>query len=238
MNDKYLPAAVWTYPDVLGLFFGGLAGSVFLIVIATALNGAELSSVPQLIAAATGQAAAIVGILAYMSKTRGTASWDLDFGLRFKASDLLGILYGFGLQIAVLLLVQVPLAWLLSIEDPPEQDVSLIAGEASSLVAKVAVFIVLVILAPLTEELVYRGVLLSRLRRGFSKHAAVAISALVFSGIHLVDPSAAFVVPGLFVIGLVLGYQALHTDRIGLAITTHAGVNLLAAIAILADLDV
>jgi membrane protease YdiL (CAAX protease family) len=71
-----------------------------------------------------------------------------------------------------------------------------------------------------------------------SANSAIAISAAVFAGIHLIDPNALFVVPGLFVIGLVLGYQALKTGRIGLAVMTHAGVNLLAAVALLADLDV
>jgi membrane protease YdiL (CAAX protease family) len=66
----------------------------------------------------------------------------------------------------------------------------------------------------------------------------VIVSASVFAGIHLIDPDAIYVVPGLFVIGLVLGYQALHTGRLGLSIMTHAGVNLLAAIALLLDLEV
>jgi membrane protease YdiL (CAAX protease family) len=33
----------------------------------------------------------------------------------------------------------------------------------------------------------------------------------------------------------VLGIQALRTDRIGLAITTHAGVNLLAVVGLFLD---
>jgi membrane protease YdiL (CAAX protease family) len=61
---------------------------------------------------------------------------------------------------------------------------------------------------------------------------------VVFAGIHLIDPDAAFVAVGLFVIGLVLGWQALRTSRLGLSIMTHAGVNLLAAIALLLDMDV
>jgi membrane protease YdiL (CAAX protease family) len=94
---------------------------------------------------------------------------------------------------------------------------------------------VLVVVAPLSEELLFRGVLLSRLSRGLSPTNAVVVSAALFAGIHLIDPDAAFVVPGLFVIGLVLGYQALRTGRIGLSIMTHAGVNLLAAIALVFD---
>ena len=239
MKDRYLPAAVWTFPDVIALFFAGLVGSVVTITVGQFVNGGDpLTGVPLLAVSSVGQAGTQLGMLAYMSRTRGTASWDLDFGLRFQSSDWLGLIYGMLLQIAVILFVQLPIAELLNLEDPPTQDVAEIAGDAASWISRIAIVVVVVVLAPLTEELLYRGVLLSRLRRGLSRHVAVAISAAVFAGIHLVDPDTAFIVPGLFVIGLVLGYQALHTGRIGLAITTHAGVNLLAAVAILAGVNV
>ncbi|MDJ0954193.1 MAG: type II CAAX endopeptidase family protein [Acidimicrobiia bacterium] len=239
MNNSYLPGAVWTYTDFFAVFVGGLLGSVFALTIGVALNGGnELEGVTLLAVSSAGQAITQVAMLGYMSRTRGTSSWDIDFGFRFQPSDWLGLLYGIGLQIAVIVLIQLPLFWLLNIEDPPVQDVAEIAGEASSPVARIVVFLVVVVVAPVTEELVYRGVLLSRLRRGLSPHVAVAVAAFVFSGIHLLDPDTIFIVPGLFVIGLVLGYQALHTGRIGLAITTHAGVNFLAAVALLAGLDV
>lgn len=239
MNEPYLPSAVWTYPDAIALFFGGLLGSVFALSIAiTANGGEELSSVIVLGVSSVGSAAVTFGILGYLSRRRGTGSWDLDFGLRFEPRDALGLIYGMVLQLAVVVAVQLPLIELLNLEDPPEQDVAQIAGEASSLGTRALVVLVVVVLAPLTEELLYRGVLLSRVRRDFSPHAAVVISAAVFAGIHLIDPDAVLAIPGLFVIGVVLGYQALRTQRLGLAITTHAGVNLLAAIAILAGIDV
>jgi membrane protease YdiL (CAAX protease family) len=238
MKDTYLPSSVWTYPDAIALFFGGLLGSVIIISIGASLNGGnQLADVPLLLLSSSGQALVELGMLTYMSKTRGTSSWDLDFGFRFEGPDILGLLYGAALQFAVVVAVQIPIAWLLHLENPPQQDVAAIAGEASSFLTKILVFVVLVMVAPLTEELLFRGVLLSRLRRDFRPHAAVAISAAVFAGIHLIDPNAAFAVPGLFVIGLVLGYQALHTGRIGLNVATHAGVNLVAAVAILFNLN-
>ncbi len=235
-SGPYLPGSVWTYGDVTALFFGGLVGSLVAIAIALAANGGdELATVPLLLVSSLGQAAVTLGLLAYMSRSRGMASWDLDFGFRFELGDVRGILYGMALQIAVIALVLLPLAALLGIEDPPQQDVADIAGDASSIGARIAVVFVLVVVAPLSEELLFRGVLLSRLRRGLSPASAVIVSAALFAGIHLIDPDAACVVPGLFVIGLVLGYQALRTGRIGLSIMTHAGVNLLAAIALVFD---
>lgn len=238
MKDRYLPAAVWTYPDAIALFIGGLLGSLFALSFAIALNGGEqLSDVGVLGVSSVGSALVAFAILLYLSRSRGTGSWDLDFGLRFQSSDALGLLYGMGLQIAVVLLVQLPLLTLLNLDDPPEQSVAQIAGEASSISTRAMIVFIVVVLAPVTEELLYRGVLLSRLRRDFTPHVAVAISAAAFAGIHLIDPNAILAVPGLFVIGLALGYQALRTNRIGLTIATHAGVNLLAAIAILAGID-
>lgn len=238
-SGPYLPGSVWTYLDVVALFFGGLIGSVVAIAIAITMNGGEeLATVPLLIMSSAGQAVITLGLLAYMSRSRGTRSWDLDFGLRFESRDWLGLLYGMGLQIAVTVFVLLPLAWLLNLDEPPQQDVADIAGDAATITERIAVLLVLVVVAPLLEELIFRGVLLSRLRRSMSANAAIVVSAAVFAGIHLIDPDAAFVAAGLFVIGLVLGYQSLRTGRIGLAVMTHAGVNLLAAIALLLDLEV
>lgn len=237
--EPYLPGSVWTYLDAAALFFGGLIGSVIAISVAVVMNGGEeLATVPLLVVSSAGQAVVTFGLLAYMSRSRGTGSWDLDFGLRFERGDWKGLFYGMGLQVAVTLLVLVPLAWLLGLDEPPQQDVADIAGDAATVIERIAVLLILVVVAPLLEELLFRGVLLSRLRRGMSSTAAIGISAAIFAGIHLIDPDAAFAALGLFVIGVVLGYQALRTGRIGLAVTTHAGVNLLAAIALLLELDV
>lgn len=238
-EQRYLPAAVWTFWDATGLFIAGLFGSIAAISLGIAVNGGEeLAQIPLLLASSSGQAIVTLGLLAYMSRSRGTGSWDLDFGLRFERSDWRGLLYGVGLQLAVTLLVTLPVLVLLGVDDPPEQDVAEIVGSASSLVGRLAVAAVVVVVAPLVEELLFRGVILSRLRRGFGQAASISISAALFSVFHLLDPDTRFLVPGLFVIGVVLAIQALRTDRIGLAITTHAGVNLLAVVGLFLDLGV
>lgn len=238
-EQPYLPAAVWTYGDAAALFFGGLVGALIAIALAVAANGSDdLADVTLLVISSSGQAAVVVGMLLYMSRSRGAGSWDLDFGLRFEPSDWTGVVKGIVLQIAVIFLILVPLAMVFGIDDPPQQDVANIAGSAAGLVERIAVLAILVVVAPVTEEILFRGVLLSRLRRSMDPAWAIGTSAALFAGTHLIDPDAIFVVPGLFVIGLVLGYQSLRTGRIGLAIVTHGGVNLLAAIALLLDIDV
>ncbi|MCP4965944.1 MAG: CPBP family intramembrane metalloprotease [bacterium] len=237
-TGPYLPGSVWGYGDVVLLFFGGLVGSLVAISVGVAITGDELADVPLLILSSLGQATVLVAILGYISKRRGTDSWELDFGFKFEPGDWKGLFYGMALQLGVIVLILLPITWIFQIEDPPQQDVADIAAGATSLGSRIAILLVLVVVAPVTEELTYRGVLLARLRRSYSAQRSVIVSALVFAGIHLIDPDSVFVVPGLFVIGLVLGYQALRTNRIGLSIMTHAGVNLLAAIGLLLDLDV
>ncbi len=137
---------------------------------------------------------------------------------------------GFALQIALALTLQ-PLLHLLGIEGPP-QEVGRLAQDARGLTVAFA-FVSVVILAPLAEELLFRGLLLRALQRR-GDVAAVAISSAVFAALHLLDPGAAVVVPQLFVVGVVLAALAVRSDRLGMAITTHAGFNLTAFLALLA----
>ena len=48
----------------------------------------------------------------------------------------------------------------------------------------------------------------------------------MFAGVHLVDPGAVYALPGLFLIGIALGWFALATGDLSLSIAVHAGVNL------------
>ncbi len=84
-SGPYLPGSVWTYLDAFGLFVAGLFGSLVAIALGVAVNGGEeLADVPLLITSSLGQAVVLAAILMYMSRSRGTDSWELDFGWRFE----------------------------------------------------------------------------------------------------------------------------------------------------------
>jgi membrane protease YdiL (CAAX protease family) len=51
--------------------------------------------------------------------------------------------------------------------------------------------------------------------------------------VHLLDPDAIAVVPGLFLLGIALGWVALRRGDLSLAIAMHSGINLLAAVTLL-----
>ena len=74
------------------------------------------------------------------------------------------------------------------------------------------------ILAPIVEELIFRGVIMHGLIRNYSKFTAVLVSALLFALFHL-NP---WQFPATFILGLVLGILMLRTRNIFLCILGHA----------------
>jgi len=231
-NDPYLPEAPWSFTDAVGVFLAGLVGAVVALVVLYRIE-AEPGGVTELVVSSTAQGAVQLAVMAFLSRSRGTGRLATDFGMVLRLRDLWGLLAGVGLQFLVVYAVLLPLQLILDLDNPPEQQVTQIAGEARGTVDVVLVVFVVVVLAPIVEEMIFRGMLLSRLRRSMGRTPAVLLSAVVFAAVHLADPNAIFVVPGLVVIGVVLAYQALRTGSLSLPIFTHAGVNLIAVIALL-----
>jgi membrane protease YdiL (CAAX protease family) len=122
---------------------------------------------------------------------------------------------------------------------PPQQIAEVISDPAASVLLKLTLFSAAAFVAPLTEELMYRGVLLKALE-GRGRRVALIGSSLVFAVVHLfgVDPerflaSALIVVPPILALGLWLGWLTLKKGRLGPAIFLHSGWNLVAAVVLL-----
>jgi membrane protease YdiL (CAAX protease family) len=97
--------------------------------------------------------------------------------------------------------------------------------------AELVVFVIgVLIVAPLGEELLFRGALLRALMRKTSPAVAVMASAMLFALAHLSDIGTGYYLPAFFGLGAVSGWLALRTGRIGPSILLHAGFNLLATI--------
>lgn len=90
-------------------------------------------------------------------------------------------------------------------------------GLPSALAALLAV----VVVAPVGEELLFRGLVMPALRARYETATALAGSAALF-GLSHVEPVAA---TGAAVAGLVLGAVALRTGSAWPAVAMHAGVN-------------
>ncbi len=79
-----------------------------------------------------------------------------------------------------------------------------------------------ILLAPVCEELIFRGAVMNGLRYGFSDKTSNVLAALLFGIFH------GNIIQGIyaFVFGMVLGYVKLKRDRIGDAVLMHIFINL------------
>ena len=85
------------------------------------------------------------------------------------------------------------------------------------------------ILAPVVEELFYRGLLLKALeKRRMPVWAAVLVSSIIFAGMHM----QTLQFPGLLLVGLVAGTLAAITGRLGPSIWLHIGFNMTTVVAL------
>lgn len=164
---------------------------------------------------------------------------DPSLGLTIEVGDLAYVALGLFLNLAITLLIQ-PLADLLLPEGAQPQEIAeQLLGASTTTTLKIAFFTILVVLTPVFEELVYRGVLLrALLRRG--RNFAILVSALIFASVHALDldmdnfaASAAVVLPPIFLLALVLGWLTVRKERLGPAIFIHSGWNLLGALLLL-----
>ena len=95
----------------------------------------------------------------------------------------------------------------------------------------IALTIVVVVGAPVVEELFFRGLVLRSLQRRFGDTWAVVGSAVVFGVAHF-EPLQ---LPALVALGVILGVMAVSTKRLGPSIFAHAGFNLVTMIALAAS---
>jgi membrane protease YdiL (CAAX protease family) len=157
-----------------------------------------------------------------------------SLGLTAEPRDLTGLLVGAGLQVLLTSITGIVLQLLeqAGVGEVPEQEVVQLAGDALSAAERTVVMIGSVVLAPLVEELVFRGVLLRAVLARWGERAAVYATAGVFGAFHLVDPNAVVAVPALVIVGIVLARQVIRTGRLARAFLTHVGFNLVSIVAL------
>ena len=151
------------------------------------------------------------------------------FGLSFRTVDLLGIPLGVAVQVAVLPLVYWPLraAWPDTFNDDKVQQRARDLWQHAHGAGLLLLILVVVIGAPVIEELVYRGLLQGAFERRAatasiaSRLAAVGVVAVWFAVIHFQPVET----PGLFVVGLAFGLATWFTRRLGMGVCAHMAFN-------------
>jgi len=186
-----------------------------------------------LVTSAYGQYGGHILALVALARRRG-GSATLGFSVSPKDTWYVGL--GLILQVVIPLLF-LPLANLAG-EGEAGQVVSDQIQQFGGLGAGVAMAVFLAVIAPVTEEVIFRGVLLRALGR-FSRLAAIMVSALVFAGFHLFGLSGDFlrgallIIPSFFLMGVIMARVTVRKDRLGPAIFIHSGFNLLALLILL-----
>jgi membrane protease YdiL (CAAX protease family) len=171
---------------------------------------------------------AMFAVAIWASVTKGNGP-VIDFGFTAKLRDMAGILVGLATQ-WVALLLYVPLFWfdLTSADDvsKPARELTDKAHDAGGVVLLV---LIVVVLAPIVEELFFRGLVLRSLEHRYGQTWAIVGSAAIFAAVHL-EPLQ---FPALFLFGLVAAVMATRTGRLGPGIWAHFAFNAMAVITLL-----
>ncbi|MYD40643.1 MAG: CPBP family intramembrane metalloprotease, partial [Acidimicrobiia bacterium] len=218
----------WTIPDLVLIAFAGLVGSAVGLGIVG--QGSELT------ATLIGQFFFTVGAVAVVGRVRRRDYRRLGFLV--EGRDAMMVVLGMGLQVA-LAVAFLPVALVVGLETDPQ----VLTGEVAAiggLFRRMAVFLLIGLIGPVLEEVMFRGILIDALaarfeRRGVIFWSATAFAAFHLTGISMVQPmeSAAVLVPQLILFGMVLAHLRISRGRLGPAIFTHAGFNLLSLLVLI-----
>jgi uncharacterized protein len=226
----------------------GIGDAVLAFVIGLVVSSAvglsiadpnRLTEPGTLLALICSQNFAIIAWLALVARRKGMGSLRSDFGLVLRRSpaawfsDIPWFFAGIGLQLASLL----PIGLLNELYGhTAKQDVVKTADRASGWQVPLLA-LAIVLLAPLTEELLFRGTLLRSLLRKITPDAAVFVTAAIFGLVHLLgDPSVGTLIalPAIILLGVVSGAQAVKTGTLSRSILLHMGFNALSVVLLFA----
>ncbi len=219
---------------------GLLAGGILSAVVVPAADG-SLTSGGGMIGATVIQNVALLGAavgFAWMT----ARPWPQDFGLR---TTRLGPAAGWAAASVVgFLVVTLLLSLALGVEESPTGQMLDKLGVGSGVAAFVAVALLICVVAPLFEELFFRGFFFSALRSSMNVWWAAILGGLAFGSIHILNflagtPIEAAIVGAvsLTFFGLLLCLVYWRTGSLYPCIAAHA-VNNTIAFAVGAELAV
>ena len=204
---------------VIGIYLlAAVATSIVVAIIAAVSGGVEnlaqtMSNGPMsALSYALSMGLTVIGVLVYKKLRRGEGKL---FRLSLRGFNPMLILWGFVLILITGIVIE-PLLELF-----PDSFLKMIDQMGANGGWSV---LMLVILAPVMEEVLFRGILLEAVRSKYSSGRAIVVSALMFGVIHFIPQQ----VVNAFVIGLILGFIYVRTDSLWPVIIIHALNNAMA----------
>ena len=147
--------------------------------------------------------------------------WRHQMAWRMRAVDIpVGIGIGLGMQLVAVPLLYWPIFKLfgeLDVGRPAQQ----LADQAVTSLDVVLLLVMTVVMAPVTEEVFFRGLLQGALQDRLGTVSAVAVASAVFAVTHF----QGIQMPALLLVGAVHGILVVRTGRLGPALWSHASFN-------------
>ena len=226
----------WGLAEAVIGFAAGLLISLVTAGIAEAATGYRTGSArPLPVAVITANVAGLwLGLAAsavIASRRFGTGKVSTDFGFRIATWwDLpAGAAVGLACQYLLIPLLYLPFQHFdRSLNQQLSQPVHKDTGDVHTAAAATVILLFLAVGAPLVEELFFRGLLLRSLLGRVPAPAAILITAVLFALAHFEAVQFA----GLAVFGVVVGYLAWRTGRLGPSIGAHMAFNAAAVLSV------
>lgn len=237
MNAELFTAAQpgpirWTLRDLImtGLLTITLSAAMLLAILLPSLLGVDLmrdllSSRPLVASMTVGGLVYLIAVIATYAiiVRRQRGSWrEIGFRMPPLVALLLTPVIFFG-QLMLLAIVNVILRVIIGDFENPQVD-ALTDPSGFSWLNFVFVFTVGAIIAPIVEEMLFRGLLYQWLRSHTGAAAAILLSGAIFSVVHIYP----VVLLPLFVVGVVLAAVFEWTRSLWITITLHFFQNAMA----------
>jgi membrane protease YdiL (CAAX protease family) len=204
-------------------WIGGSVIAAPLVMAAVGVSVGDELTIPQLSVVTSAGWVIMIVALVVAARRFGTGDMIADYAVSFRPVDLIGIPLGVATQFAIVPLLYVPLrgVWPDTFSDQRIEERARDLADRAGGWSTVLLAIVVVIGAPIVEELVYRGML----QRSASKALGTGFGLVAVAGWFALVHLSPVEYPGLFLAGLIFGGCVVATGRIGPAIVTHAAFN-------------
>ena len=240
-SDAGHPAVRWTFADMLLVLVFSLVGAVLVVLgirlLAPVLGVGDMAGLvrdhPVVVSGVSGiliYGLILAGIYLIIVRRRG-AGWS---GVGFHRPPLLPLVLAPVIAVGQLIAIAITNLVLLSLigefENP--QAAALTGGEGFTWSNFVLMLLLAGLVAPVVEEVLFRGIFYGWLRARLPLVAAIVVSAAIFAGAHVIP----ILLPALFVAGLILAVTYEWSGSLWTTIVIHAIQNSVAVVVIFAAL--
>jgi membrane protease YdiL (CAAX protease family) len=238
MGPSDMPDPLARRGILIGLvaFFVGVVGSAVFAGLYSGVTGSDVDSYGVQLAGLPGLWVGLFGVPWLASRRWGTGSLRHDYGLEVQLPvDLVvGALAGLAAQLLVGFIIVV----FRTISPGLKIDETSVEVAKRTTGAGFVILVILVaILAPIVEELFFRGLVQGSLQRSLGPFWAVAITGVLFGLVHFGGSGwgAVALVASLAAFGWAVGWLTVRYRRLGPAIVAHMMFNAIASAQIIAD---